>query len=109
LRAWKQTASGRRCYLYDGEELVCELDEAGNVVASVVFGANGLVAYGGTAYQWDPQGNVVHLLNDNGYATSHLVYDAWGQLMSGSSPTPSGFLLLTHRDLDPAVGRFWTG
>jgi RHS repeat-associated protein len=95
LRVWKQTASGRRYYLYDGEELVCELNEAGNAV---------------------------HLLNDNGYATSHLVYDAWGQLMSGSNPTPygykgqwgyytdteTGFLLLTHRYLDPAVGRFWT-
>jgi RHS repeat-associated protein len=70
----------------------------------------------------DEAGNVMHLLNDNGYATSHLVYDAWGQLMSGSNPTPygdkgqwgyytdaeTGFLLLTHRYLDPAVGRFLT-
>jgi hypothetical protein len=54
LRAWKQTASGRRYYLYDGEELVCELDAAGNAVAGVVFGANGLVVHGawGSAHVW---------------------------------------------------------
>ncbi len=122
LRAWKQTATGRRYYLYDGEELTCELDAAGNVAAPIIFGANGLLVYGGTAYQFDPQGNAVHLLNDTGYADAHLAYDAWGQPMSGTNPTPygykaqwgyytdaeSGILLLTHRYLDPATGRFLT-
>ena len=87
-----------------------------------ILGANGLLVYGGTAYQFDPQGNVAHLLNDNGYADAHLAYDAWGQLMSGTNPTPYGYkaqwgyytdvetgiLLLTHRYLDPATGRFLT-
>jgi len=59
---------------------------------------------------------------ENGYTGAHLAYDAWGQLMSGSNPTPygykgqwgyyadveSGILLLTHRYLDPATGRFLT-
>ncbi|GBC94857.1 tRNA3(Ser)-specific nuclease WapA [bacterium HR16] len=123
LRAWKQTASGRRYYLYDGEELVCELDASGNVVAPVVFGANGLVMYSGYIYQFDLQGNAVHLLDDDGRTVlAHFAYDAWGQLMSGSNPTPygykaqwgyytdveSGILLLTHRYLDPATGRFLT-
>ncbi|GIV17046.1 MAG: hypothetical protein KatS3mg022_2481 [Armatimonadota bacterium] len=50
----------------------------------------------------------------------NLAYDAWGQLISGSNPTPYGYkaqwgyttdvetgiLLLTHRYLDPATGRF---
>ncbi len=123
LRAWKQTASGRRYYLYDGEELVCELSAAGNVVTPVVFGANGLVVYSGTIYQFDPQGNAVHLLDDDGRTVlANLAYDAWGQLMSGSNPTPYGYkaqwgyhtdvetgiLLLTHRYFDPAMGRFLT-
>ncbi|MEJ5251431.1 MAG: RHS repeat-associated core domain-containing protein [Armatimonadota bacterium] len=122
LRAWKQTAGGRRYFLYDGEELVCELDASGNVVAGVVHGANGLLVYGTVGYQFDPQGNATHLLNDNGYADAHLVYDAWGELKWGSNPTPYGYkgqwgyykdmetglLLLTHRYLDPATGRFLT-
>ncbi|NSW77857.1 MAG: RHS repeat protein [Chthonomonadetes bacterium] len=122
LRAWKQTASGRRYYLYDGEELVCELDAAGNPVAGVVFGANGLLVYGATGYQFDPQGNATHLMDDDGLVVAHLAYDAWGQRMSGNNPTPYGYkgqwgyytdgetglLLLTHRYLDPATGRFLT-
>lgn len=122
LRAWKQTATGRRYYLYDGEELVCELDAAGNAVAPVVFGANGLIAYGSFIYQFDPQGNAVHLIDNSRNVLANLAYDAWGQLMSGSNPTPygykaqwgyytdaeSGILLLTHRYLDPATGRFLT-
>ncbi|GIV14857.1 MAG: hypothetical protein KatS3mg022_0292 [Armatimonadota bacterium] len=122
LRAWKQTASGRRYYLYDGEELVCELDASGNVVAPVVFGANGLVVYSGYLYQFDPQGNAVHVLDDDGRTVlANLAYDAWGQLMSGSNPTPYGYkaqggyytdgetgLQLLGRYLDPATGRFLT-
>ena len=91
LRAWKQTASGRRYYLYDGEELVCELDATGNAVAGVVFGANGLLVYGTAGYQFDPQGNATHLLNQNGTVVAHLAYDAWGQPMSGNNPTPYGY------------------
>lgn len=35
LRAWRQTAAGRRYYLYNGEEFMCELDASGNAVAPV--------------------------------------------------------------------------
>jgi RHS repeat-associated protein len=113
---------GRRYYLYDGEELVCELDATGNAVAGVVFGANGLLVYGTTGYQFDPQGNGAHLMDDDGFVLAHLAYDAWGQRMSGNNPTPYGYkgqwgyytdgetglLLLIHRYLDPATGRFLT-
>jgi len=68
------------------------------------------------------QGNAAHLLNQNGTVVAHLAYDAWGQRMSGTNPTPYGYkgqwgyytdgetgvLLLTHRYLDPATGRFLT-
>jgi RHS repeat-associated protein len=101
---------------------VCELDAAGNPVAGVVFGANGLLVSGTTGYQFDPQGNAAHLMDDDGLVLSPLAYDAWGQRMSGNNPTPYGYkgqwgyytdaetglLLLTHRYYDPATGRFLT-
>ena len=37
---WKQTASGRKYYLYDDEDLVCELNAAGHALAGVIFVAN---------------------------------------------------------------------
>jgi RHS repeat-associated protein len=101
---------------------VCELDAAGNAVAGVVFGANGLLVYGTSGYQFDPQGNATHLMDDDGFVLAHLAYDAWGQRMSGTNNTPygtkgqwgyytdgeTGLLLLTHRYFDPATGRFLT-
>jgi hypothetical protein len=36
----------------------------------------------------DPQGNAAHLMHDDGLVVAHLAYDAWGQRMSGSNPTP---------------------
>ena len=100
---------------------MCELDAAGNAVAGVVFGANGLLVYGTAGYQFDPQGNATHLLNSSGSALGHLAYDAWGQLIFGSNPTPYGYkaqgdyytdaetgLLLLDRYLDPTTGRFLT-
>ena len=91
-------------------------------MAGVVFGANGLLVYGTTGYQFDPQGNATHLMDDDGLVLAHLAYDAWGQRMSGNNPTPYGYkgqwgyytdaetglLLLTHRYYDPATGRFLT-
>jgi len=102
---------------------VCELDAAGNAVAGVVFGAKGLLVHGSTGYQFDPQGNAAQLLDDDGLLLAHLAYDAWGQLMSGSNPTPFGYkgqwgyytdgetgiLLLTHRYLERVKGKFLTG
>ena len=58
------------------------------VQIAVVFGANGLLVYGTTGYQFDPQGNATHLMDDDGFVLAHLAYDAWGQRMSGSNPTP---------------------
>ena len=93
---------GRRYYLYDSEELVCELDATGNAVAGVVFGANGVLVYDIRGYQFDPQGNGAHLMDDDGLVLAHLAYDAWGQRMSGknrrhTATKDSGVTILTAR------------
>ena len=45
LRGWKQQfGQGKHYFLYDGASPVCELDAAGNWLASNVWGASGLVA-----------------------------------------------------------------
>jgi len=54
LRASKldPSSGNRQWFLYDGSELLCELDSTGNVTAWNLWGANGLAARetGGTAY-----------------------------------------------------------
>ncbi|MDW8291111.1 MAG: hypothetical protein RMM06_10330, partial [Armatimonadota bacterium] len=70
------------------------MDASGNPVASVVFGANGLVAHGGNLYQFDPQGNTVHVLDELGEPIpmwSFVLHDAWGEQLFGFNPTPSGY------------------
>jgi hypothetical protein len=45
LRAWKQNASARTYFLYDGIVPVVELDSTGAVTATNTFGASGLVSH----------------------------------------------------------------
>jgi RHS repeat-associated protein len=125
LRAWKQNGAGVRTYfLYDGTEPVVEMDSTGAVTATNTFGAEGLLsrhtAAGSTFYTFDAQGSVCQRLNSSQGVTSTVVYDAFGNLLSGSSSDPWGFgaafgyytdtetglQLLTHRYYDPTQGRF---
>ena len=51
LRAWKETYDRnhnphRRYFLYDGEQLLCELDITGNVLNATTWGATGLLREG---------------------------------------------------------------
>ena len=128
LRAWKQTASGKRYFLYDGEKPVCELDAAGNVIASNTWGATGLVARreGGasTFYAFDERGNAAQRLDDSGGILGTYLFDAFGDRTGtdGSDDPYAGFggqwgyytdaetglILCTHRYYDPAQGRFLT-
>ena len=125
-RAWKQTAAGRTYFLYDGSDLICELDSSGAVTAVNTIGATGLLsrhtASGSTFYTFDTQGNVVQRLAANQSVISTDVYDAFGGPLSGSSSDPFGFggqygyysdhetglQLLSYRYYSPAAGRFLT-
>ncbi len=128
LRAWKETSAGRIYFLYDGYDLVCELNSSGNVVASNTFGANGLVSRrvgsDSTFYTFDERGTTAQRLDDNeSVLTSHMA-DAFGTFASSSSSTDpyagfgsqwgyykdweTGLQLLGHRYYDPGTGRFVT-
>ena len=126
LRAWKQSASSRIYFLYDGLTPVCETDANGSVTAVNTWGANGLLARrtGGSSvfYAFDPQGNVSLRLNSAGNILSSHCNDAWGtQVSTVASNDPyagyggqwgyyrdgeTGLHLLGHRYYDTSTGRF---
>ena len=128
LRAWKETYDRnhnphRRYFLYDGEQLLCELDITGNVLTATTWGATGLLARGKTWYLFDQQGNVAHRLDDSGKVLSSDLYDAYGNLLAGGDANdPVGFngrwgyytdheiglVLCTYRYYDATTGRFIT-
>lgn len=125
LRAWKQNASGRTYFIYDGALIICELDSSGNVVATNSFGANGLVSRHESAsifYSFDSEHNVANRTDSSGTVTSSNLASAHGSVVSGGSPDPFGYkaafgyytdvetglALLTFRYYDSASGRFVT-
>lgn len=64
LRAWKETATfGRKYFLYDGDQIICELDGQGNFAWSYGYGPNGLSQgwdrYNYSVYMWDMFGSFV--------------------------------------------------
>jgi len=127
LRAWKQNASGKTYYLYDGGEPVYEMNSEGTITATNVFAPDGLVARyssGWTYYTFDAQGDVAQRLDSSQDVISSSVYDAFGaETTSGTAPTDcfgynaqSGYLfdrdtglyLCQHRYYDPTSGRWVT-
>jgi RHS repeat-associated protein len=126
LRAWKQNATTRTYFIYDGIVPVVELDSGGSVTATNTFGASGLVSRreGSTSvfYSLDSEGNVAQRSDDTGSVISNHLFSAYGSVLSGSLSDPFGYKaqfgyytdnetglqLLTHRYYDSFSGRFLT-
>ena len=114
LRAWQQTGTTRKYYLYDGWRPVCELDDEGTVTRTWTFGANGLVAYGQALDLYDWQGNAVNAWTESGTPVTGVVMDAWGQadgaykFQHGYVNSGEELILCTYRHLDPSRGRWVT-
>ncbi|NUQ11433.1 MAG: RHS repeat-associated core domain-containing protein, partial [Gemmatimonadaceae bacterium] len=119
LRAWKDDGTTRTYFLYDGINVLCELDSSGTVIASTTHGAHGLLSRGSTQYQFDPLGDAVLLLDGSGAVTAHQLHDAWGNpLMTAVGPhgyrarygyytdQETGLIALAYRYYEPGVGRF---
>ena len=124
-RAWKQAATGRTYFLYDGIQPVCEMDSNGNVTAVNIFGVNGLISRVvndvPTYYTFDEQGNTAQILDNHANIVNTFHYSAFGTSTSSSgSPNvfgyhgqlgyytdlETGLCLLTYRYYDPATGCF---
>lgn len=128
LRAWKQLpGQGKRYFLYDGADPVCEMDAAGGVIAWNTFGASGLAARTTTAetlyYFFDPLGSVSARMNHAGGQSHHLL-SATGQSVNNAfietgdpwcgykaqagyyTDHETGLVQCTFRFYDAATGRF---
>jgi RHS repeat-associated protein len=126
LRAWKQTVNGRTYFIYDGTQLVYEMDGLGNVSAVNSFGAVGLISrhssLGSAFYTFSPQDNTVQRLDAAGGLIATCAFDGFGTgVTTGSAPDPFGYVAqrgyfsdietglaqLVYRIYDP-MGRFAT-
>lgn len=120
-------------FLYDGDDLVAEINAAGTKMAEYVHGPgvdevllmerNGQKYY----YQYDGQGSVTEITNPTGVIVENYIYDAYGkptmygstgQVMTGSAiknpymytgrqwDEESGIYHYRARMYDPNLGRF---
>jgi RHS repeat-associated protein len=132
LRAWKHIGAGGSnsttiYFLYDGTNLLCELNASGTVTATNTWGANGLVSRRvgttSTFYVYDPQGSVAERLDASENVVSSDLYDAYGNKLAGNpnndpygydgqwgyyTDSETGLALCTFRYYDPSNGRWLT-
>ncbi len=127
-RMWKDVGQTRTTFCYDGNTLVGQ-QTGEETFAPIISGLDGLIAFGETYYQFDPEGNVVHRLDTDGDLVNTSVYDAWGVatdvLPNGDPATvtdpfgykgqygyytdrETGLILCMHRFYDPELGRWLT-
>ncbi|MBI5834810.1 MAG: RHS repeat protein [Armatimonadetes bacterium] len=113
LRAWQQSGTTRKYYVYDGWRPVCELDDEGAVLRSWTFGADGLVAVGSEQALCDWQGNAAHWWDGSTWTLGAVLggYGAAGagyKWRHGYLDCGEDLILCTYRHLDPALGRWLT-
>ena len=128
-RAWKENASGTRTYfLYNGDQVIAEMDSSGNVKSTFTWGATGLLGRRsdtGTErwYTWDMSGNVAQRSDASGLVVQGYSVTAYGNVtgttendayagMGGQygyyTDYETSYILCTHRYYDPAGGRWLT-
>src|SRR4029077_5521571 len=96
-------------YLYDGDNLLEEVDNSGNVLASYTqhLGIDQPLAElrSGTTSYYEPDGvgSITSLTNSSGAIANTYAYDSFGNL-SSSSGTISNPLRYTGREFDPETG-----
>jgi RHS repeat-associated protein len=121
--ARNSSVSGTTRFVYDGADVIRDLDGAGSVIADYLNGPgvdNKLrqVAGGATAYfVSDHLGSTRGLTDANGALTATVAYDSYGNVVAGSLPTrytftgreadaDTGLMYFRARWYDPRQGRF---
>jgi RHS repeat-associated protein len=103
------TQSGATDYLYDGNNLLEEVDQSGNVLARYSQGANideplaELRSGTTTYYEADGLGSVTALTNASGAIAGTYTYDSFGKLTASTGSVVNPFQY-TARDFDPETG-----
>lgn len=117
------TSSGTTKFVYDGVDVVRDLDGNGNTIADYLNGPgvdNKLrQTAGGTVFYFvaDHLGTLRALADTSGSIVSDLSYDSYGNVISGSAPSrytytgreidaDSGLMYYRARWYDPQQGRF---
>jgi RHS repeat-associated protein len=107
--AWSETMLGPTIYLYDGPNLLEEVDNSGNVLAR--YTQSGLIdeplselrASTPSYYEQDGINVVSSLSNSTGALTNTYTYDSFGKLTASSGTIANPFQY-TSREFDPETG-----
>jgi RHS repeat-associated protein len=111
-RVQKSSTLGTTNYLYDGDNLLEDVDSSGNVLGriaqtKVIDGElswlqSGTVSY----YQGDALGSVTSLSNSLGAVTNTYVFDGFGKLTASTGTLTNPFQF-TAREFDPETGLYY--
>ena len=111
-RIQKGSSSGTVNYVYDGANILEEVDTAGNLVTRYTQGAGvdeplAMLKSGTTSYyEADGLGSVSSLSNSSGALASTYVYDSFGRLQASSGTTGNPYRF-TSRELDVETGLYY--
>ena len=122
LRVQKETQGKKLRYIYDGTNIVLELNEAGVKLARNVFGTKLVSRETGNQkgfYRYNGHGDVIEILDGNGLSLASYYYDSFGNIKEekGSFDNPyryagyvydkeADYYYLQSRMYDPSEGRF---
>jgi RHS repeat-associated protein len=123
-RVWRRDKSGTTYFLYDGLDLIAELDNELRTNKMFVHGLGidrpVVMLQGKETYYYlaDRYGSVTHLVNGKGEVAASYAYDAFGKVKTRQRPIgnpfaytgreldPSGLYYYRARYYDPTLGRF---
>ena len=126
LRTGKTVNGKKTTFVWDGDQLVMELDASGKVQKRYIRGNDLIFADKGNGtekqyYVTDPHGNVVQLTDEQGKVIKTYEYDSFGNEVNPDSKDENPFrycgeyydketeeVYLRARYYEPAVGRFLT-
>jgi RHS repeat-associated protein len=101
-------------YIYDGSNLVMVLNSSGNVTHSYLYGpgANQVLAddAGSGNVTWmlaDEEGSVRDVINSSGTVLDRIVYDAYGNILSQTSPSNQPRFAFAGMQLDQTTGLYY--